>query len=341
MKFDYCIGNPPYQDDKRGDTNAAVPVYNVFLDAAYGISNKVEMIHPARFLFDAGNTPKKWNKKMLNDEHLKILCYEADATKIFANTDIKAGVVISYHNMEQRYNPIEIFTPYSILNDILKKVICNPSFESIVNIVYSQGLYKLTDEFHDAFPDAKNKLSKGNIMAVGTNIFEVMPEAFISTYDDEHTIKIVGRSNGKRCNRYVNKNYINSPENLTKWKIMLSKAIGTGKFGETLPEPIIEGENVGHTQTFISIGAFNTKNEANNCWKYLKTKFMRCMWGVLKSTQDATPSKWKYVPLQNFTDNSDIDWSKSVPEIDQQLYRKYGLSEEEIDFIETNVKEMN
>lgn len=64
------------------------------------------------------------------------------------------------------------------------------------------------------------------------------------------------------------------------------------------------------------------------------------MLGVLKTTQDLTPDKWKYVPLQDFTSSSDIDWSKSIHEIDQQLYKKYGLSDDEIAFIESNVKEM-
>ena len=67
---------------------------------------------------------------------------------------------------------------------------------------------------------------------------------------------------------------------------------------------------------------------------------MRTMLGILKITQDCPAPKWKYVPLQDFTSNSDIDWSMSVHEIDLQLYRKYGLSDEEIDFIETHVKEM-
>lgn len=74
--------------------------------------------------------------------------------------------------------------------------------------------------------------------------------------------------------------------------------------------------------------------------KYTKTRFARALLSVLKVTQDNTPAKWKYVPLQNFTSSSDIDWSKSVHEIDQQLYKKYGLTNEEIQFIETNVKEM-
>ena len=62
--------------------------------------------------------------------------------------------------------------------------------------------------------------------------------------------------------------------------------------------------------------------------------------GVLKVTQDLTPGKFKYVPLQNFSSLSDIDWSQSIPDIDRQLYAKYGLDEAEIEFIETHVKAM-
>ena len=64
------------------------------------------------------------------------------------------------------------------------------------------------------------------------------------------------------------------------------------------------------------------------------------MLGVLKVTQDNNKEVWKFVPLQDFTENSDIDWSKSIPEIDQQLYAKYNLNEEEISFIESMIKPM-
>ena len=124
------------------------------------------------------------------------------------------------------------------------------------------------------------------------------------------------------------------------FKVILSKAQGGDKFGETLSQMIIGEKFSGHTQTFFSIGCFDTKDEATNLTKYLKTKLSRCMLSVLKKTQDITPYKWKYVPLQDFTENSDIDWSKSIHEIDLQLYKKYGLDEKEIEFIETHVKEM-
>ena len=74
--------------------------------------------------------------------------------------------------------------------------------------------------------------------------------------------------------------------------------------------------------------------------KYIKSKFARAMLGVLKVTQHNPKSTWKFVPLQDFTVNSDIDWSKSVADIDRQLYAKYGLSEEEIAFIEKMIKPM-
>ena len=201
-------------------------------------------------------------------------------------------------------------------------------------------MFKLTDEFHDKHPEAREVLSEGNMNVLGTNIFESVPQAFSGEKDSEHSIKVVGRTNNSRTQRYINSSYISEPDNLYKYKIFLPKAIGTGKFGEKFPESIIEGKGVAHTQSFVSIGAFNTEEEAQNCWKYLKTKFARCMLHVLKSTQDATPSKWKYVPLQDFTSASDIDWSKSVAEIDQQLYAKYGLDEHEVEFIETKVKAM-
>lgn len=90
----------------------------------------------------------------------------------------------------------------------------------------------------------------------------------------------------------------------------------------------------------MSIGNFKNINDVYNLNKYIKTKFMRAMLSVLRVTQDVTPSKFEYVPLQDFTEKSDIDWTKSIREIDKQLYKKYNLSKEETDFIETNVKEM-
>ena len=107
-----------------------------------------------------------------------------------------------------------------------------------------------------------------------------------------------------------------------------------------MSDPIIGEPNVGHTQTFISIGSFDNRKIADNALKYIKSKFVRALLGTLKTTPDNKKRTWNNVPLQDFTEHSDIDWSKSIAEIDQQLYRKYNLSDDEIAFIEKMIKPM-
>ena len=94
------------------------------------------------------------------------------------------------------------------------------------------------------------------------------------------------------------------------------------------------------TDSLFPIGNFDTFDEADNLRKYIQTQFLRFMVSVMKISQNVTQLVYKFVPLQDFTENSDIDWSKSIHEIDLQLYRKYGLDEKEIEFIESHVKEM-
>lgn len=122
--------------------------------------------------------------------------------------------------------------------------------------------------------------------------------------------------------------------------MLVAKANNSGAFGETLSSPFVAGPGVTHTDTFLTVGPFDSDQEAEACLAYLKTKFARALLSVLKTTQNNARSVWKLIPLQDFTSSSDIDWTKPIPEIDQQLYAKYGLATEEIAFIEDNVKPM-
>jgi hypothetical protein len=141
--------------------------------------------------------------------------------------------------------------------------------------------------------------------------------------------------------RWLKNNFIEEHPNLHKWKVFLPGSNGSGAFGETLSSPLVGEPNVGITQTFISFGAFESKIEAENLLKYLKTKTCRALLSSLKVTQsNKNKEVWSNVPIQNFKENSDIDWSKSIPEIDSKLYEKYKLDKNEIDFIEKNVKPM-
>ncbi len=342
MKFDFCIGNPPYQDETIGDNETySPPVYNKFLDAAYEVADKVEMIHPARFLFNNGSTPKQWNKKMLEDEHLKVLEYAEDSKKIFSNTDIKGGIAITYRDANSDFGSLGIYTPYDQLNRIMHKVKGRSDFSSISSIVISSYAYHFTEKMHLDYPTAKDRLSKGHAYDLKSNIFSNLPDILLDNMPKNGKyIKVYGRENNQRIVKFIRSDYITEVSNLYKYKVFLSSANGNGMFGEALTPPFVVEPGVASTETFLSIGAFDDEQTAGNLLKYMLCKFSRALLGALKVTHHISVDTWKYVPIQIFDTNSDIDWNKPLAEIDTQLYKKYGLSSDEIEFIESNVKEM-
>ena len=338
MRFDFVVGNPPYQQEKE-DNGRQPPVYDRFMDATYNVSDKVLLITPARFLFNAGQTQKEWNKKMLSDSKLKVLMYEQDSSKVFPNTDIKGGIAITYRSKEDEFGAIGVFTPIPELNNILHKV-KEKTDKSLAEIIYAPTKFDL-DTLYKDHPDFKSLIkADGKDKLLRTNIFDRLSVFHSSKADDD--IAVIGLISAKRTWRYIKRCYIDdSNEQLNKWKVLLPKSNGSGTLGELLSTPLIAKPLEGYTQTFIGIGAFETEEDAQAAYKYVVSKFARTMLGILKITQDNPPEKWKYVPLQDFSSSSDIDWSQSIESIDSQLYDKYGLSEEERNFIETHVKEMN
>lgn len=343
FKFDVVIGNPPYQDRTIGENRTyQPPVYHLFLDEAYKLSDKVMLIHPARFLFNAGSTPKEWNQKMLHDKHFSIVMYEADCSKIFPNTEIKGGIVISYHDNTKDFGEIDVFTIYPELNSLMKKVIHRADFSSISEIISGRSMYRFTKKMHDEVPDAAQRLSRGHENDLTSNVFEKLPDVMTESLPDDTSeyYRILGRINNERAYRFVKKEYIVDNKYIPKYKLFMPQSSGNGGLGETMAPSVVGLPGEATTDTFLSVGLFNTEIEAENLYKYIKCKFTRALLSILKITQANTSQKWLKVPLQDFTPNSDIDWSKSIHEIDLQLYKKYGLSDDEINFIETHVKEM-
>lgn len=348
-KFSFCVGNPPYQTEQQSSDidgsqkNFAPSVYNYFMDAAFEIADIVELIHPARFLFDNGNTPKTWNRKMLDDEHFKVLMYESDSNLIFPalSTRLKGGIAITYRDKNKKYGPIGVYSEFPMVNSILKKVTSSNSFKSLTDIIYPRTAYRLTEKLHADYPQAINCLSDGHAYDMSSNIFERIPFVFFDEKpnDSFEYIVILGRDS-KRIYKYIKKDYVACVDNLDYFKVLVPQAGGSGDFGEVLSPTQIEGPGIANTETFISIGKMKNESEAIAIQKYISTKFSRTLLSVLKRTQNENKGVWKYIPLQDFTANSDIDWNKSIKEIDQQLYQKYNLTDDEIDFIENNVKEM-
>jgi len=345
MKFDAVVGNPPYQESRDNTRDEAI--YNYFYDIAKKIAPKYCLISPARFLFNAGSTDKKWNKKMLEDIHIKVEYYEQNSSVVFPNTDIKGGVAILYRDASKDFGAIRTFTSFEELNGISIKVSKHIT-ETLDSIMSGQGIYRFTPKMHHDNPQVKSILSKSHPNDVGTGVLETLDNIlfFESIPDNNYEyFQILGRYNNDRVYRWIRKDYVNEPYAHDKYRVVLPKANGSGAIGEVLSTPLIGVPLIGvpligFTQTFISIGSFDNREEAENCLSYIKSKFARTMLGILKITQDNPKDKWQKVPLQDFTKNSDIDWSKSIAEIDQQLYAKYNLSADEIKFIEEKVQAM-
>ena len=343
-KFDVVIGNPPYQEDSSGMSSGTNPVYHRFIDAAEEVANTVELIVPARFLFNAGKTPKEWNEKMLNDPNLKVAFYEQNPEKVFPKTPLTGGVAILYWSKNKMFEPIKVFMPYPELKSIVDKVQKNKGFKPITNIIFVHSKFDLS-KLYKKYPLAENEIgSSGKDKRVRANAL-VKFDFFTDQKERSDDIEVLGLIGTKRGKKYIERSLLEPADWIDKYKVFVPESNGaSGMLGAeaariiSKPELGIPGEGV--TQTFIVLGSFNTEQESKNLRKYILTKFARVLLGSLKATQRNNSTTWANIPFQDFTDSSDIDWSKSIPEIDQQLYRKYGLSVDEVEFIETHVKEM-
>ena len=324
MKFTAIVGNPPYQASVEGNTRDT-PIYNHFINAAYQISDMVSLIHPARFLFNAGQTPKKWNRQMLNDPYLSIIFFEEHSANIFPNTDIKGGVCISLWDKKSKHGGLR------------GRFLHYPELKSLLHKINKGGFNKVV--FVNTAPIRPLNPKRPKDKKIRTNAFIELPNIFIDKPDKEHTVKIIGVISNVRTEKYVSELLINDSI-LNKWKVFLPESNGSGKLGEILSTPFVAEPKTGCAQTFIQIGSFNNESHAQSCMKYIKTKFCRVLLGTLKVTQHNPKNVWKNIPLQDFSNKSDIDWSKSITDIDHQLYTKYGLDKKEIDFIETHVRPM-
>lgn len=343
MKFDYVIGNPPYQDE-NATNGRQPPIYDKFMDCAYEVGNVTELITPARFLFNAGQTKKEWNRGMLEDRHLKVIMFEPDAIKVFPNTDIKGGVAVTLRDANRVIGPIGFFSPVAEMNPIISKVrSASEGSDGLDTIVSSQGLYKFSGAFFDEYPTATESMGSGTGSKIVSKFVESFDVAFIDALPKNRQNDYVGlliRTTGGRAYRYLSREHVQTNPYLDTFNVLVPKANGSGKFGEVLSSPEISERGNGSSDTFISIGMFDTKDEAEALLKYLKTKFVRALLNAKKVTQDNPKAVWSLIPLQDFTPDSDIDWSKSVFEIDDQLFEKYGLDDDEAAFIKSHVKEM-
>lgn len=338
VKIKAVVGNPPYQEVDGGGGSSAKPIYDKFVGIATLVKPLfISMIMPSRWM-TGGKGLDDFRASMLSNHHIRVLHDYLNASDCFSNVAIEGG--ICYFLIDSNSDGKCLFYSHTTngISSVERYLDDNDSDVVVRDAGALSILTKVVDRTNHYFSEkvlARNPFGISNY------------DSEISTTPIPNGLKIFGRFDGGRDVRYLPSNFVpNKGDDVLKtWKVFLSKADGAaGQLGNPIPARIIGQGVVGDTiticsETFLAIAPFSTEEEANNVVTYCRTKFFRFMVGIRK-LKNMTRDTYKFVPMQNFTDGSDIDWSKSVAEIDAQLYAKYNLSDEEITFIESMIRPM-
>ena len=322
MQFDVIIGNPPYQLSDGGNGASAKPIYNLFVEQALKIKPKyLVMITPSRW-FAGGKGLDEYRNKMLTDRHIKILVDYANAKDCFPNNSIGGGV--SYFLWDSSWDG-----DCTVLN--IKGDKRSESVRSLCE-------YPVFIRFNEAINivnRVKNKKEKSiETIVSNRNPFGLASKERGDTNKSKDSVELI-TSQGSY---YIKKNDISQgKDKLDKYKIMISKVTAEhagepdrdGRF-KVLSRTEVIGPNVVCTDSYIIIGGYESKEEANNLYSYLSTRFVRFMLLLAVSSINLSRDKFQFVPLQDF----------SHPWTDEMLYKKYNLDKDEIAFIESMIKPM-
>ena len=347
MKFDIIVGNPPYQENiskEDGNASLARQLFPSFVKLSMELKPKYStLIIPSKwFLADAQDKSFiKLREYIQNNNHIKKIVNFTGNNEVFP--DVNVGSV-SYYLYENGYNGDVEFVEKSSDNET---IVNRPLFEEELDVIIpinNPNLFSILKK-------VKNEPNFESLMtiATGRNAFGVVgKDSIVKNISKEEYYE---GSIALRCAyekiRYIDeKNVLKNKEIMNSWKIFISKANGgaglltddkqvciLGKAYLAEPKSVC-------TDSLIPIGCFQTKEEAENLCKYIRTKFLRFMVGIVKSSQNLYQPVYKFVPLQDFSNKSDIDWNKDIHDIDKQLYKKYNLTESEIDYIENKIREL-
>ena len=332
MKFDAVVGNPPYQQmDGGGTGSSAVPIYNLFVDNSKSITSKyLSMIIPARW-FSGGKGLDSFRESMLNDQHLSKLVDFADSRDCFSGVDIAGG--ICYFLWNKNYSD-----KCTVVNKYEKHTITSiRDLRTYQTFVRDTMALKIIEKVQAI---TENMLSE---CVYSRNPFGLSNNSGTSNSFDG-AVKIFG---SKGISYIPPQNIVVNSDLLTSYKVIMSKTSAehagqADKNGrkKVISRVLVLPPGMVCSESYLLLKPFENENDASNMVAYLKTQFVRFLLSTILLTQNIAKDKFAFVPMQTFSSNSDIDWSKSIAEIDQQLYAKYGLSAAEINFIETTIKPM-
>lgn len=338
VNFDVVLGNPPYHETISSATDndsLGKQLFPWFVMCSTQIASKfTSMITPSRwFTGDAQDKSfVKLRHYMQENNHIKKIANYKDEKEVFDGVEIKGG--ISYFLYEQSHAGQVEFV--NISKGARESQVRN-LFEDGLDIIISDSVnYPLickvkTEDFVPL-----------TTITTGRNAFGIIgkPSVVNSVSKKEH----FSGACELRCKaneiRWIKADAVTKNKDIfEKYKVYISKSAGNpNSDAKVIGYPYVGDPQSACTDSLFPIGKFDTLEEAENLAKYMKTKFLRYMVSILKTSQNVTQIVYGFVPMQDFTASSDIDWSKTVEEVDQQLYAKYRFTQDEINYIESAIK---
>lgn len=319
MRFDVIIGNPPYQLEDGGAQASAKPIYHLFIQQAKKLNPRfLTMIVPARW-YSGGKGLDDFRNEMLHDRRIKYLVDYFDSQDCFPGIDLSGGVC--YFLWEKDYQGMSSITSYRDGKySTMERPLLENSNESFIRFNEAISILRKVQSHEEKefsfFVSSRKPFGLETNVTIHRSYSNNMVKAFAYPNDGYIEPNCILKNNA-----WVN-----------EYKVLISYAYGErGSFPYlVLGKPFLGEPNTCCTETYLVIGPYANKQKAENVISYIKTKFFRFLVLLKKNTQHATSKVYSFVPLQDF----------SEPWTDEKLYKKYGLTEEEIAFIESMIRPM-
>lgn len=343
MKFNVIVGNPPYQQSDGGAQASARPIYQQFVGIAKQLNPSfISMIMPTRW-YAGGKGLDDFREIMLNDIHISELHDFLRPEILFQSTNNRGG--ICFFLRDKAYDNTKRLTKVFSYKDNLIPILHTRSLRTpdldilIRHSIAVEMINKIKS--HSEFASFESHISSRKPFGLDGNII-TKPSKFRPTKKGLKN-PVICYGKGKKIGFMEKSEITKNSSWIDVYKVFAPYAnnIGTELNDDNLNVFVGEPETI-CTETYIVIGADLKLNQisAKNITRYFNTKFARFMHSLPKVSQHGTSKTYSLVPLQKFNSKSDIIWSKSIEEIDKQLYKKYRLTKAEISFIESMIKPM-